>query len=424
MSNGRTRSAKAENAKAMMPARASLRYQSGFGNEFASEAVEGVLPRGQNSPQKVAHGLYAEQLSGTAFTAPRGVSRRTWLYRMRPSVAHKPFEPISPGRLRSAPFDEVPTPPNQLRWGPIPIPPSSQRTDFIDGLITMAGNGNTHTHSGVGIHIYVANASMTDRFFYNADGEMLIVPQTGRLLLRTEMGVLEAGPGEIAVIQRGIRFRVELLEKEARGYVRENYGALLRLPDLGQIGANGLANPRDFLAPVAEFEDRGGDFRIVRKFQGRLWAAEIDHSPLDVVAWHGNYVPYKYDLATFNCINSVSFDHPDPSIYSVLTSPANVDFAIFPPRWLVAEHTFRPPWFHRNMMNEFMGLIFGAYDAKAEGFVPGGGSLHSCMQAHGPDAETFERAVSAELKPHYLGGTLAFMFETQLVLHPTRFALE
>ena len=338
MSRGRTTSAKAENAKTKTPEKASLRYQSGFGNEFASEAVDGVLPRGQNSPQSIAHGLYAEQLSGTAFTAPRGLNRRTWLYRMRPSVAHKPFQLIRPGRLRSAPFDEVSTPPNQLRWGPIPIPASSERTDFIDGLITMAGNGNTHTHSGVGIHIYVANASMTDRFFYNADGEMLLVPQTGRLLLRTEMGVLEAGPGEIAVIQRGIRFRVELLEKEARGYICENYGALLRLPDLGPIGANGLANPRDFLAPVAEFEDREGDFRIVAKFQGRLWAAAIDHSPLNVVAWHGNYVPYKYDLANFNCINTVSFDHPDPSIYTVLTSPseipgtANVDFAIFPPR--------------------------------------------------------------------------------------------
>jgi homogentisate 1,2-dioxygenase len=313
---------------------------------------------------------------------------------------------------------------------PIPIPASSQRTDFIDGLITMAGNGNTHTHSGVAIHIYVANASMTDRFFYNADGEMLIVPQIGRLLLRTEMGLLEVGPGEIAVIQRGIRFRVELLDKQARGYVCENYGALLRLPDLGPIGANGLANPRDFLAPVAAFEDREGDFRIVTKFQGRLWSAAIDHSPLNVVAWHGNYVPYKYDLANFNCINTVSFDHPDPSIYTVLTSPseipgtANLDFVIFPPRWMVAEHTFRPPWFHRNFMNEFMGLVRGEYDAKAEGFVPGGSSLHNCMAGHGPDAETFEKASNADLKPVYMKDTLAFMFETRFVCQPTKFALE
>ncbi|MFZ0562542.1 MAG: homogentisate 1,2-dioxygenase [Terriglobales bacterium] len=405
-----------------------LRYQSGFGNEFASEAVEGVLPLGQNSPQKVAHGLYTEQLSGTAFTAPRAVNRRTWLYRIRPSVAHKPFQPISPKRLRSAPFDEVPTPPNQLRWMPIPVP--SEPTDFIDGLVTMAGNGNTHIHSGVGIHIYVANTSMTERFFYNADGEMLIVPQMGRLLLRTEMGLLAVAPGEIAVIQRGIRFRVELLQKEARGYICENYGALFRLPDLGPIGANGLANPRDFQVPVAAFEDREGDYKIVTKFQGRLWTAEIDHSPLNVAAWHGNYVPYKYDLVNFNCINTVTFDHPDPSIYTVLTSPseipgtANVDFVIFPPRWIVSEHTFRPPWFHRNFMNEFMGLIRGEYDAKAEGFVPGGASLHNCMAGHGPDAETFEKASKAELKPVYLADTMAFMFETRFVCQPTKFALE
>src|SRR6266446_7601550 len=398
MGNGKTASAEMTSARAKTPSQTRLRYQSGFGNEFVSEAVEGVLPRGQNSPQKVAHGLYAEQLSGTAFTAPRGVNRRTWLYRMRPSVAHKPFESISRARLRSAPFDEVPTPPNQLRWGPIPIPASSQRTDFIDGLITMAGNGNTHNHSGVGIHIYVANASMTDRFFYNADGEMLIVPQMGRLLLRTEMGVLEAGPGEIAVIQRGIRFRVELLEKEARGYICENFGALFRLPDLGPIGSNGLANPRDFLAPVAAYEDRDTKCELVAKFMGQLWSAEMDHSPLDVVAWHGNYASYKYDLRRFNAIGSISFDHPDPSIFLVLQSQSdtpgvdNLDFVVFPPRWLVMEHTFRPPWFHRNVASEFMGLIHGVYDAKAEGFLPGGASLHNCMSGHGPDAETFTKA--------------------------------
>ncbi len=415
-------------ATTISPTKTQVIYQSGFGNEFASEAVAGVLPQGQNSPQRVAHGLYAEQLSGTPFTAPRVANRRTWLYRIRPSVAHKPFQPIEHERLRSTPFDEVPAPPNQLRWTPIPIP--AERTDFLDGLITMAGNGNAQTHTGVAIHIYVANASMTDRFFYNADGEMLIVPQLGRLRLATEMGVLEAGPGEIAVIQRGIRFRVELQDKQARGYICENCGALLRLPDLGPIGANGLANPRDFQAPVAAFGDREGDFQLLAKFQGKLWAAAIDHSPLDVVAWHGNYVPYKYDLGNFNCINTVSFDHPDPSIYTVLTSPseiagtANVDFVIFPPRWLVAEHTFRPPWFHRNFMSEFMGLIRGEYDAKAEGFLPGGASLHNCMAGHGPDAETFEKASRADLKPTYLDNTLAFMFETRFVCRPTKFALE
>lgn len=407
-----------------------LRYQSGFGNEFASEAVAGALPVGQNAPQRSPLGLYTEQFSGTAFTAPRAVNRRTWTYRIRPSVTHKPYEPYEPGThllLKSGPFTEVPSPPNQMRWDPIPIP--DHRADFIDGLVTLGGNGDPAMQTGVAIHMYAANGSMWNRYFYNADGEMLIVPQEGALTLHTELGVMTAAPGEIAVIPRGLKFRVDVTGG-VRGYVCENYGMQFRLPELGPIGANGLANVRDFLTPVAAFEDVDGDFRIVSKFLGRLWEAEIDHSPLDVVAWHGNYAPYKYDLKNFNCINSVSFDHPDPSIYTVLTAPsavagtANVDFAIFPPRWIVAEHTFRPPWFHRNMMNEFMGLVFGQYDAKAEGFVPGGASLHNCMAGHGPDAETWERASEAELKPVYLADTLAFMFETGLAVRPTRFALE
>ncbi|MBB6143520.1 homogentisate 1,2-dioxygenase [Silvibacterium bohemicum] len=405
-----------------------LVYQSGFGNEFATEAVPGALPHGQNAPQKSALGLYTEQFSGTPFTAPRASNRRTWTYRIRPSVTHKPYQEIDAKMIRSGPFAEVPTPPNQLRWNPLPIPET--RTDFVDGIVTLGGNGDPAFQTGVAVHLYAANASMRDRFFYNADGELLIVPQDGLLLLHTELGILSIAPGEIGVIPRGVKFRVEIEAKAARGYLCENYGLPFRLPELGPIGANGLANSRDFLTPVAAYEDRDGSFQIVSKFLGGLWVAEIDHSPLDVVAWHGNYAPYKYDLKNFNCINSVSFDHPDPSIYTVLTAPAvnpgtaNVDFAIFPPRWMVAEHTFRPPWFHRNMMNEFMGLVFGQYDAKAEGFVPGGASLHNCMAGHGPDAETWERATAAELKPQYLENTLAFMFETQLVMRPTKFALE
>ena len=404
-----------------------LRYQSGFANEFATEAVAGALPQGQNAPQRSALGLYTEQLSGTAFTAPRAANRRTWTYRIRPSVTHKPFVEIAMGLIRSGPFHEVPAPPNQMRWNPIPMP--DRAVDFVDGIVTLGGSGDPAIQVGVGIHLYAMTASMRDRFFYNADGEMLIVPQQGALGIHTELGILGVAPGEICIIPRGIKIRVEL-DGPSRGYICENYGLPFRLPDLGPIGANGLANPRDFLAPVASYEDREGEFRIVGKFLGRLWEAEIDHSPLDVVAWHGNYAPCKYDLARFNCINSVSFDHPDPSIYTVITSPsvmagtANVDFAIFPPRWIVAEHTFRPPWFHRNMMNEFMGLVFGEYDAKAEGFLPGGASLHNCMSGHGPDAETWERASHAELKPVKLDNTLAFMFETQLAVRPTKFALE
>jgi homogentisate 1,2-dioxygenase len=405
-----------------------VQYQSGFGNEFATEAVPEALPKGQNSPQKNPLGLYTEQCSGTPFTAHRATNRRTWTYRIRPSVTHRPFEQISNRLIRSAPFNEVPTTPNQLRWNPLPVP--SEPTDFIEGIVTMGGNGDPSLQTGLGIHLYAANRSMNGRFFYDADGELLIVPQLGSLRFATELGILELSPGEIGLIPRGLKFRVDLLAQEARGYICENYGPQFRLPDLGPIGANGLANPRDFLAPVAAFEDRDGEFHIISKFLGNLWTAEINHSPLDVVAWHGNYVPYKYDLATFNCINTVSFDHPDPSIYTVLTAPtavpgtANIDFVLFPPRWLVAEHTFRPPWFHRNVMNEFMGLIRGEYDAKAEGFLPGGASLHNCMSGHGPDAETFERAGNAELKPERLDNTLAFMFETQLVVRPTKFAME
>jgi len=404
-----------------------LCYQSGFGVELASEALPGALPQGRNSPQKVPYGLYAEQLSGTAFTAPRHVNRRTWLYRIRPTSMHGEFLPWNSGLLRTGPFDAANVSPNQLRWNPTPIPQAP--TDFIEGLLTIAGNGDAAAQAGIGIHIYVANRPMQDRFFYNADGEMLILPQQGRLHVKTEMGNLDVRPGELVVLPRGVRFGVELIDGTARGYICENYGASLRLPELGPIGANGLANPRDFLTPVAAFDDREGGFELVAKFGGQLWSAEMDHSPLDVVAWHGNYAPYKYDLSLFNTINTVSFDHPDPSIFTVLTSPsdmagtANVDFVIFPPRWMVAEDTFRPPWFHRNLMSEYMGLIHGEYDAKADGFVPGGASLHNCMTGHGPDAATFERASEAKLAPHRIDNTLAFMFESRYAIRPTPYAL-
>ena len=407
---------------------ADLRYQSGFGSELATEALPGALPQGQNSPQKVGYGLYAEQFSGTAFTAPRHANRRSWLYRLRPAVAHGGFRLLDARLLKSAPFEEVATPPTQLRWDPLPLPTGP--TDFVEGLATMAGNGDRAMQAGIGVHIYTCNRSMHGRYFYDADGELLLVPQQGALQLGTELGRLDVKPGEIALIPRGLRFQVALEDATARGYVCENYGASFRLPELGPIGANGLANARDFLAPVAAFEDRDGDFELVAKFAGNLWGAPIDHSPLDVVAWHGNHVPYKYDLARFNTFNTVSFDHPDPSIFTVLTSPsdtpgtANVDFVIFPPRWIVAEHTFRPPWFHRNVMSEFMGLIHGVYDAKAEGFAPGGASLHNCMSGHGPDAATFDKASKVALAPHKIEDTLAFMFESRYVIRPTRFALE
>jgi homogentisate 1,2-dioxygenase len=411
------------------PAPIEYRYNSGFGNEFATEAIAGALPVGRNSPQKPAFGLYAEQFSGTSFTTPRLLNKRTWTYRIRPSVTHIPFHPLEQqSLLRSTPFDEAEITPNQLRWNPLPLPDSE--TDFIDGLVTIAGCGDLFAQTGIAVHIYRANKPMSERFFYNADGEMMVVPEKGRLEILTELGVIAVEAGEVAVLPRGLKFRVELPDGEARGYICENYGAHLRLPDLGPIGANGLANPRDFETPVAWFEDREGEFEVVCKFGGKLFACEIDHSPLDVVAWHGNYAPYKYDLRRFNTIGTVSFDHPDPSIFTVMTSPsheagvANCDFVIFPERWMVAENTFRPPWYHRNVMSEYMGLIYGVYDAKEEGFVAGGGSLHNCMSAHGPDAEAYEKATNAELKPVKLANTLAFMFESRYILRPTRFALE
>jgi homogentisate 1,2-dioxygenase len=406
----------------------SLTYQNGFGNEYGTEALAGALPQGRNSPQRCAYGLYAEQFSGTAFTAPRHSNRRSWLYRIRPAAAHGEFQRIDDGYLTSQ-FDAVAPSPNRLRWDPLPLP--SVPTDFVSGLRTAGGNGSPEQQVGCGIHWYVANRSMVDRYFYDADGDLLIVPQLGRLRLATEMGLIDIEPQQIAVIPRGLRFRVELLDGEARGYVCENFGAPFRLPDLGPIGSNGLANPRDFQAPVAWYEERSGDFELVAKFMGHCWSARIDHSPLDVVAWHGSNAPYRYDLRHFNAIGSISYDHPDPSIFLVLQSISdtpgvdNIDFVIFPPRWLVAEETFRPPWFHRNVASEFMGLITGVYDAKAQGFSPGGASLHNCMSGHGPDAATFEKASASDTSvPAHVTDTMAFMFETRTVIRPTRFALE
>nr|WP_227870239.1 homogentisate 1,2-dioxygenase [Streptomyces otsuchiensis] len=399
------------------PDRGERRYSTGFGNEHSGEAVPGTLPVGRNSPQRAPHGLYAEQLSGSAFTEPRARNRRSWLYRIRPSAAHPPFARVDNRGLRSAPFEETVPDPNRLRWDPLPEPAAG--TDFVDGLWTLGGNGDARQRSGMAIHLYHANASMTDRVFSDSDGELLIVPERGTIELHTEFGPLTAPPGHVALIPRGVRFRVELAGAGARGYVCENYGAPFELPELGPIGANGLANARDFLAPRAAFDDAERPVEVVNKFCGNLWAATYDHSPLDVVAWHGTHVPYLYDLRRFNVMGTISYDHPDPSVFTVLTSPsdtpglANADFVVFAPRWLVGEDTFRPPYFHRNVMSEYMGLVEGAYDAKASGFLPGGGSLHNMMSAHGPDRETFDRASGADLVPQKVDDGLAFMFETR-----------
>jgi homogentisate 1,2-dioxygenase len=404
---------------------AALRYLAGFGAHHESEAVAGALPVGQNSPQKTPFGLYAEQFSATAFTVPRAQNLRSWMYRLRPSAMHPAFRRIDDGLLHTGPSREAESGPNRLRWAPLAMPDAP--TDFVAGLVTLATNGDARMQAGIGVHVYCANRSM-ERVFASFDGEFLLVPEDGALAIATEFGRLDVTPGEIGVVPRGVKFRVGV-DGPVRGYACENYGAALRLPELGPIGANGLANPRDFLAPVAAYEDRDAKTEVVVKSGGHLWMAQYGHSPLDVVAWHGNVYPYKYDLARFNVVNTVSFDHPDPSIFTVLTSPsdtpgtANVDFVIFPPRWMVAEHTFRPPWFHRNVMSEFMGLVKGEYDAKQGGFVPGGASLHNAMAAHGPDRASHDAAVAAKLEPKYLGDTLAFMFESRYPFDATAYAL-
>ena len=405
-----------------------LQYMSGFGGHFETEAVEGALPKGRNSPQQPSFGLYAEQLSGTAFTAPRHENRRSWLYRMRPTADHRPFTAYDGAALFGAPPAEAPLAPNRLRWDPPADLP--QGKDFVDGLVTMLNARVPVDLEGCAVHLYRAQRSMEGRVFVDADGELLIIPQQGTVELRTELGRLEIGPGDVALVPRGMKFRVQLIDGEAAGYVAENYGVPFRLPELGPIGANGLANPRDFEVPVAAFEDSDEPTEIIQKYLGKLWTTTLDHSPLDVVAWHGNYAPWRYDLERFNVIGTVSFDHPDPSIFTVLTSPSNVpgranaDFVIFPPRWMVAEDTFRPPWFHRNVMSEAMGLIHGAYDAKADGFAPGGLSLHNLMSGHGPDLDSWKKASAAELKPAKIENTLAFMVETCWPYRPTQFALD
>jgi homogentisate 1,2-dioxygenase len=404
-----------------------LQYMSGFGNEFATEALAGALPQGRNSPQQAAHGLYAELISGTAFTAPRAANRRTWMYRRQPSVVSGAYAPYEQPLWTSGAAGGADMPPDPLRWNPFPIPDAP--LDFVDGVRTVVANGDVQAQCGVAALIYTANRSMQRRVLVNADAEMLFVPQQGRLQITTELGRLEVRAGEVALVPRGLAMRIALPDGPSRGYVCENYGAFMRLPELGPIGSNGLANARDFLAPVAAFEDDAGPIEVIRKFGGRLWRNTQSATPFNVVAWHGNLVPLKYDTAHFMAIGSISFDHADPSIFTVLTSPsdtpgtANCDFVIFPPRWMVAEDTFRPPWYHRNVMSEFMGLVQGQYDAKPEGFKPGGASLHNCMVPHGPDTEAFEKASSATLAPHKLDNTLAFMFESRWRFVPSAFAM-
>ena len=401
-------------------------YMPGFGNDFETEALPGALPQGQNSPQKCAYGLYAEQLSGSAFTKPH--PERTWCYRIRPSVKHTTrFKKIEVPYWKSAPhvLPEVISL-GQYRWDPVPH--GNEHLTWVTGMRTATTAGDVNTQTGMAAHVYTVTASMVDEYFYSADGELLVVPQEGRLRFCTELGVIDLEPKEIAVLPRGLVYRVEVLEGPARGFVCENYGVPFTLPHRGPIGANCLANPRDFKVPVAAFEDREVPSRVVLKWCGQFHETQIGQSPLDVVAWHGNYAPYKYDLRTYSPVGAILFDHPDPSIFTALTAPsglegtANIDFVLFRERWLVAENSFRPPWYHKNVMSELMGNIYGIYDAKPKGFVPGGMSLHNCMLPHGPDRNAFEGASNAELKPEKLEETMSFMFETRFPQHLTEWA--
>ena len=393
-------------------------YLQGFGNYHHSEAVQGALPSKQNSPQECHFGLYAEQLSGTSFTKARHANLRSWLYRILPSAAQGAYSHYE--HKLNASISTTQTP-DALRWSPI-TKKEAANTDFIHSLFHIAGN---HINNA---YLYHCNQSMTDSYFVNNDGDFLFVPYEGEIILHTELGLLTLPTGMIAVIPRGIKFKVEVIGKEAKGYLCENRGNPFILPSLGVIGANGLANPRHFEYPQAAYEKKQKNVKIICKNHQQLWIAESDHSPLNVVAWHGNYAPYRYDLSLFNTINTVSFDHPDPSIFTVLTSEsdtpgvANLDFVIFPPRWMVAEHTFRPPYFHRNYMNELMGLIRGVYDAKKEGFVPGGVSIHNCMTPHGPDYDSYVKAAKQELAPQF-NNSLAFMFETREPWYATNDAM-
>ena len=405
-------------------------YMPGFGNDFETEALPGALPQGSNSPQKCNYGLYGEQLSGTAFTAPSHQNERTWCYRIRPSVKHS-------HRYRKIDLPLWNTAPNvvpdvislgQYRWDPLLH--SDAPLTWLTGMRTMTTAGDVNTQTGMASHIYLVTASMEDTYFYSADSELLIVPQEGQLRFFTELGIIDLAPQEIAVIPRGLLYRVEVLNGPARGFVCENYGQTFALPSRGPIGANCLANRRDFKTPVAAFEDHETPSRVVIKWCGQFHETEIGHSPLDVVAWHGNYAPYKYNLNDYCPVGAILFDHPDPSIYTVLTAPsgvegtANIDFVLFRDRWNVAEDTFRPPWYHKNIMSELMGNIYGQYDAKPQGFVPGGMSLHNMMLPHGPDKEAFEKASNATLEPQKLANTMSFMFETRFPQHLTQFAAQ
>ncbi|KAI9822498.1 MAG: hypothetical protein M1827_000217 [Pycnora praestabilis] len=398
-------------------------YQSGFGNTFESEAVPGTLPQGQNSPRNVRFGLYAEQMTASAFVAPRHLNRKAWLYRARPAVAHQGFDDLPDNEDTESNF--MPINPRvhlcaqQLAWLPFDIP-SGDDINFVEGIKTIAGSGEPTLREGIATHMYMANKSMNKQTYTNSDGDYLICPQQGSLDIQTEFGPLFVQPGEIVVLQRGQRFSVKLPDGPSRGYILEIWGSNFELPELGPLGANGLANARDFLHPTAKYEVTKHDsWQCIYKLGGKYFKSKQEHSPFDVVAWHGNYVPYKYDLTKFVNVGSISVDHIDPSIFCVLTARSRdpaaplADFLIFSPRWDVASHTYRPPYYHRNVASEFMGLLYGGYGGRSDEFAPGGASYECGMVPHGVAYEEFKEA-TAEAPPEMQisKGAVAVMFES------------
>jgi homogentisate 1,2-dioxygenase len=357
------------------------------------------------------------------------------MYKILPSITQPALEPVDPKSSRATNLNRLVSDykdktksvvvAKQLRWKCIPEPDAKKNITFLDGLFSYCGAGSPEEREGLSIFGYTFNSCMGNDFFYSADGDFLFVPQTGPLHLETEMGKMLVDIGEFGVIPRGIKFRVVIPGGEKvchKGWICEVFGDHMKLPELGPIGANGLANPQDFCIPKASYYNEKGEFNIYAKFLGEFFMCTSKMNPLDVVSWRGNYYPYKYNLRNYNTINSVSFDHPDPCIFTVMSSMSTrpgvavLDFVVFQKRFMVAENTFRPPYFHRNTMAEFMGNIYGDYDAKSGGFEPGCSSLHSPMTPHGPETKATEKAMHEDLKPVKYKDTMSFMFESCYLL--------
>jgi len=415
-------------ARVLLSGRPASEGATGFGNVHQSEDLPDALPRDQNSPRRVAYGLYAEQVNGSGFVAPRHENRRSWLYRVRPSADQSPAVALPQGFL-AGDFLAEPPEPNLAGWAPLPLP--TVATDFVDGLATLGGAGSARLRRGYAVHVYAANRGMEDRCFGNADGDLLILPEQGALTLLTELGPLEVAPGQVALVPRGIRFSVLVSVGGARGYVAESFGRPFGLPDRGPVGANGLADARHFRAPSAWHEDRVSlGYRVTAKLAGRLFESTQDHSPFDVAAWQGNHVPTVYDLDAFSPVGNARFDHGDPSIHTVLSAPMDeqgahtLDLVAFVARWDVTEHTFRPPYFHRNVTTELNGIV---RDAVVPGspFVPGCFFLTPSLVPHGVVAASVERHLAeaaAESPRRSSESSLWFQFETALPFVPTPWA--